>query len=213
MNIFDKITSLPLPTLNHWGYWVILLFVILEATPVFGLLVPGQIFAIAGGFMAKLGVLDIGDVIFVCALGAILGDMTGYWIGIKYGNNFLEKYGKYVLFKKEYYEKTKKIINHHPFKALIIGRFNSLTRSFAPFVAGATKISFLKFFIANIIGGISWAVPYVLIGYIFGHGYQLAAKYLEEAALGILVIGLFSYCGYRFLRTRQCVFRNNKKNK
>ena len=85
MSLIDKIVSLPLPLLNHWGYWMILGFSIIEATPLFGLLIPGQLIVILGGFFAKIGVLDVGDVILVSAVGAILGDFLGYILGKKYG--------------------------------------------------------------------------------------------------------------------------------
>jgi len=72
MSIIDKILSLPFPVLNHWGYWIVLLFAILEAIPLVGLFAPGMLIVIIGGFFAKIGILDIGDVIFFASTGAII---------------------------------------------------------------------------------------------------------------------------------------------
>lgn len=198
MPIIDKILDLPLPVLNHWGYWIILLSATLESSPIFGLLIPGQTIVILGGFFAKIGILDIGDVIWVASLGAILGDSIGYFLGKRYGYSFILKYGKYFLFKKEYYKKIKRLVNRHTGKTLFIGRFNPLTRAFAPFVAGTSDVGILKFFTYNIIGGISWAVFFTLIGFIFGKSYEIASKYIERVILIAIAFSvLIIYVYYR----------------
>ncbi|MBI2452216.1 DedA family protein [Candidatus Pacearchaeota archaeon] len=208
MLIVDKILSLPSTVLHHWGYWIILLAAMLGASPLFGLLIPGQLIVIVSGFFVKLGILDIGDTIFIAALGAIFGDLIGYSSGKKYGHSFITKYGRYFFFKKEHFEKTKKLMNHHTGKTLIIGRFNSLARVFAPFVAGSSDVSFIKFLAYNIIGGISWAISFVMIGYFFGKSYEIASKYIGRfifIAVGISI--LFIYV-YRFIN-RESIFLKN----
>lgn len=206
MSIIDRILSLPFPILNHWGYWIILLAAMLEASPLFGLLIPGQLIVILGGFFAKTGILEIGDVIWVSALGAIFGDLLGYILGRKYGYSFITRYGKYFFFKKEHFEKTKKLMNHHTGKTLIIGRFNSLTRAFAPFVAGSTDISFFKFLAYNIIGGISWAVSFSMVGYIFGKSYEVASKYVGRFIFIAFVLSILMIYLYRFINKRKHIF-------
>jgi len=206
MSLIDKITNLPLPVLNHWGYWIILLTAMLEASPIFGLLIPGQLIVILGGFFAKAGILEIGDVVFVSALGAILGDLIGYLLGRKYGYSFIARYGKYFFFKKEHFEKTKSLMDNHTGKTLIIGRFNSLTRAFAPFVAGSTNVPFSKFLIYNIIGGISWAVLFAMIGYIFGKSYEVASKYIGWFIFIAIVVSIIFIYLYRFINQRKHIF-------
>ena len=138
MAFIETISNLSFLGFNHWGYVVIFLAAALEAVPLLGLFAPGMVIVVAGGFMVKLGILDIGDVIVVASIGAILGDLAGYFLGKKYGFSFLEKYGKYFFFREEQYKKIKGLMNNHTGKSLIIGRFNSLNRSFAPFIAGST---------------------------------------------------------------------------
>ncbi len=206
MSIIDKILNLPFPVLNHWGYWIVLLFAMLEAIPLVGLLAPGMLIVIIGGFFAKMGILEVGDVIFFASIGAIVGDLIGYAMGKKYGYSFLSRYGKYFFFKKEYFEKTKKLMNHHTGKTLIIGRFNSLTRAFAPFVAGTSDVSFIKFLSYNIIGGISWAVSFVMVGYIFGRSYEIASKYIGRFIFVAIVISIIILYMYRFVNKRKHIF-------
>ena len=210
MSIFDNISKIPLPILNHWGYWIILFTSFIESSPIFGLVVPGQFLVVIAGFLAKKGVFDLGDVIWVSALGAIAGDLLGYFLGRKYGYRFILKYGKYVLFKKKHFEKTRILINKNPGKTLIIGRFNSLARSFAPFAAGATNLSFPVFFFYNIIGGITWAISFSLIGYIFGKSYEVASKYFGEFVLIAIITSILIIYLYHFINKRKHIF--NKYN-
>lgn len=202
MSFIDYILNLPLPTLGFWGYLIIFITAMLEATPIFGLIIPGQSIVVVGGFLAKQSILDVGDIIFLAALGAILGDLIGYSLGKKYGYSFITKYGKYFLFKKEYFEKTKKIMNNHTGKSLIIGRFNSLTRAFAPFVAGSTNVPFSKFMIYNIVGGISWATLFVLIGYVFGKSYEIASKYVGRFIFIAILISILVIYAYKFVNKK-----------
>ena len=201
----DNILNLPIPVLIHWSYWIILLVAMLEASPIFGLLIPGQIFVITGGFLAKTGVLKIDDVIFVSALGAIIGDFIGYFLGKEYGYFFITRFGKYFFFKKEHFEKTKRLMNHHTGKTLIVGRFNSLTRSVAPFIAGSTNVSFLKFSIYNIIGGISWAISFVMIGYVFGKSYEIASQYVDKFIFIAIVLNILVVYLYGFIKKRRYI--------
>ena len=210
MSFIDYVLNLPISALGLWGYLIIFITAMLEATPLFGLIIPGQSIVVVGGFLAKQSILDVGDIIFLAALGAILGDLIGYSLGKKYGYSFITKYGKYFLFKKEYFEKTKKIMNNHTGKSLIIGRFNSLTRAFAPFVAGSTNVPFSKFLLYNIIGGISWAALFVLIGYVFGKSYEVASKYFGRLILFTILISILIIYTYKFLKKREYIFKNKK---
>jgi len=207
MKFFDRLIGLPHPMLHHWGYWVIFLAAMLEASPLFGLVIPGQSIVILGGFLVKLGILDIGDTLFFAILGAILGDLIGFSLGRKYGYSFISQYGKYVRFKKEHFEKTKKLMRDHTGKTLIIGRFNPLTRAFAPFVAGASDISIKKFLPLNILGSVMWGVTFVMIGYVSGGGYQLASKYVRVFIIIAIIVSVLIIGTYRFINKRKHIFK------
>lgn len=204
MSIIDRL--LLLPVLNHWFYGILILAAMLEASPLFGLVVPGQLIMIIGGFLVKRGILDLGDTILFAALGAILGDLIGYGLGRKYGISFITTYGKYFFFRKEHFEKTKKVMEQHAGKTLILGRFNSLTRAFAPFVAGSTKIPLGKFLIYNVLGGIGWAVCFVLLGFWFGKSYETVSRYIGPAIILATVVSILFVYAYRFINSKKKIF-------
>lgn len=193
--------------LGHWGYWIIFLSALLETIPLVGVFLPGYTIVIAGGFFANLGLLNLFLVMAAASVGAIAGDLAGYEIGRRYGDNFVRKYGKYFFVKEEHLEKTKKLVQTHTGKTLIIGRFNLITRAFAPFAAGLSDIPLAKFLFFNIIGGISWAVSTVLIGYIFGASYAIASKYIGRIFFGGIVAGLLMIYGYHFFNKRRHIFK------
>jgi undecaprenyl-diphosphatase len=207
MSFIDTISNFSFLGFDHWSYVVILLAALFEATPLFGLFIPGMIVVIIGGFMVKLGILNIWVTIVVAAAGAISGDLAGYFLGKEYGVSFLEKYGKYFLFRRKQFEQTKAIMNHHTGKALIIGRFNSLTRSFAPFVAGSMNTSFSKFLLFNIVGGVVWSVAFVLTGFVFGQSYEAVARYVGKFLTVAIVAGIGIVYLYRFIDKRKHIFR------
>ncbi len=206
MAFIETISNLSFLGFNHWGYVVIFFAAALEAVPLLGLFAPGMVIVVAGGFMVKLGILDIGDVIVVASIGAILGDLAGYFLGKKYGFSFLEKYGKCFFFREEQYKKIKGLMNNHTGKSLIIGRFNSLTRSFAPFIAGSTATPFGKFLLFNVIGGVVWAVTFVMVGFIFGQSYEAISQYIGRFVTYAIIGSIGIVYLYRFVNKRKHIF-------
>jgi membrane-associated protein len=207
MSIIDNfLLTLPLPVIDHWGYLIIFVSAIAEALPVIGAFFPGQVAVLLGGFFAQLGLLRLEAVIFVAASGAIVGDFVGYITGRKYGHDFIVRYGKYIFFNQEKYEKTRKLVNEHAGKALIIGRFSPFIRALAPFIAGISQVKITRFIIYDIIGGIVWAAVSVMLGYIFGQGFASFSKYFGRFILAAIVIIILIVFGYRLLNKRRHIF-------
>jgi undecaprenyl-diphosphatase len=206
MKLFDRLFLLPLPFLAYWGYLIIFFAAIFEALPLIGFFVPGQIIVILGGFYAKKSTINLYIVLTVALFGAILGDLIGYQLGKRYGHSFITKYSKHFFFKEEYYIKTKQLLRAHTGKTLFIGRFNSVTRAFAPFVSGSIKIKFSKFMFYNITGAFAWALTYTFIGYIFGTSYDIISGYIGEIVLIAIIVGIvFAYL-YKLINKRKKVF-------
>ena len=79
--------------LGHWGYLVIFLGAMLESAAFLGLLVPGERLVLAAGFIAAQRLLALDVVIFVAAIGAVVGDSIGYEIGRKLDHPALLHFG------------------------------------------------------------------------------------------------------------------------
>ncbi len=205
-NLHSLINSIPLDTLGYGAYIVLFLVAVVEALPLVGTFIPGHSLVILSGFLVRLGTLNIWPVLILVSLGAIIGDVVGYFLGKKYGDGLIGRFGKYFFVTDTYFQKVKDKMNQHTGKALVIGRFSPITRAFAPFLAGAGDVHVHKFWLYNIAGGILWSVSSVLIGYIFGASYEIAAQYIGKF-LGIAVIlSLLIIWGYRFANKQSHVF-------
>ncbi|HBI17049.1 MAG TPA: hypothetical protein DDY52_02785 [Candidatus Moranbacteria bacterium] len=205
MDIVDFLTSQS-TALSVGIYVFIFLIALLESIPMFGFFIPGQIIAVTAGLMSKIGSLDIITVIISLFLGAVIGDLIGYFLGSKYGENLIIKYGKYFFLKKENFEKTQELINEHTGKTIIIGRFNSVTRAFTPFTAGSMRVPFSKFIFYAILGGLSWAFSFAMLGYIFGNNYRALADYFGEFILIAIIIGAIIIYLYKLANKKRRIF-------
>jgi undecaprenyl-diphosphatase len=190
-----------------WGsYLTLFIIATLEAIPIFGFFVPGQVVAVGSGLLAKIGSLNISTIFIVLSFGAVVGDLIGYFLGIHYGENFILKYKKYFFLKEENFQKTKNLILTHTGKTIILGRFNSITRAFTPFAAGFTKIPLSKFIFFDILGGIIWAVSFPMLGYFLGNNYQLIADYFGEFFAIALIFGALIVYAYKQINRKKRIF-------
>ncbi len=192
---------------THGGYLFLFLASILEALPLIGSTIPGHTIVILSGFLARVGIFNIWIVMALASLGAILGDAVGYYIGRFYGVKFIERYKRHFFFKEEYIDKARKLIAEHTGKALVVGRFNPITRPFMPLLVGSSHAHAAKFWIYDILSCISWSVLSVMLGYVFGIGYHNAAKVFGQAALIALIVAIIAIWGYNFVNKRFHIFK------
>jgi len=186
--------ALGLPALHVIGYVLAFLAALLEALPAIGLFIPGQTIVAIVGFLAYQGIVSFWAIALLASLGAILGDLVGYWAG--------RRYGVHVIQKRAFLDEVNELLRTHPVKTLILGRFNSITRAFAPFVAGANRVSFGRFMFANVIGGVLWGFTWTTLGFLFGTSYSLATRAVEWGIVFLLLVVLIAYVLYRLWHRR-----------
>ncbi len=148
--------------------YVILFGVIFSETGfVFTPFLPGDSLLFAAGTLAALGALNVHLLFILLALAAILGNTTNYWIGNYLGHRLIEKNTRFL--NKEYLEKTHRFFEKHGGKTIVITRFMPIIRTFAPFVAGMGAMTYSRFFLFNIVGGVLWCASFIYGGYFFGN--------------------------------------------
>ncbi|MBU6231741.1 MAG: bifunctional DedA family/phosphatase PAP2 family protein [Patescibacteria group bacterium] len=193
--------------LIHGGYGVLFLITMLEGVPVLGMAVPGHVAIIAAGFLARIGDMDLGVVILLSIAGAISGDFIGFMLGRRYGLSFIDKIRPYFFVTDAHIERANALLSKHTGKALIIGRFTPATRALMPFLVGSSDIPAGRFWIFNIIGGTSWAVISILVGYAFGAGYHIAAAYFGRLIVLAVILAIAIIWGYRFVNANYHIFK------
>lgn len=185
--------------LADWAYAVLFLAAVLETIPGVGLLIPGQVIVIAGGAAASLGYIDVGDVIVFATLGAVLGDTFAFWLGRRGGRGLLLRWGTRFGLRPEHFDKSRAVLDRNPFVAIVLGRFNNLTRAFVPYAAGTVGFPAGRFLAFNVVGGLLWAAVSTLVGVAFGRSYKLAEALLGRFLGVLFVLLVLSYVSYRLL--------------
>jgi membrane-associated protein len=155
---------------DYGAFTYVLLFVIvfcetgLVVTPI----LPGDSLLFAAGTFAAIGNLNVWLLFFLLSAAAILGDTVNYWIGHGLGPKVF-KYKKSRFFNPEHLQRTHLFFERYGGKTIIIARFVPIIRTFAPFVAGVGAMSYPKFLLYNVVGGLSWVAACVAAGYHFAN--------------------------------------------
>ncbi|MBP6858216.1 MAG: bifunctional DedA family/phosphatase PAP2 family protein [Candidatus Pacebacteria bacterium] len=207
IHIFSAFTDYVESIVSQGGYAFLFITTTLEGIPVFGALIPGHVAIVFSGFLVRIEVLNLWWVLGLAAVGAIIGDYIGFKIGRTYGLGFIDRVRPYFFITDAHIEKTSALLHKHTGKAMIIGRFNPVTRALMPFLVGASPAPVRKFWIFNIIGGISWTIISVFVGYMFGAGFHAAAGHIGKFAVLAIIAGFIIAWGYRFVNLRFHIFK------
>jgi membrane protein DedA with SNARE-associated domain len=155
-----------------------------------GVPLPGETALITAGVLASQGHLHgIAAVIAVAAAGAIVGDNVGYWLGRKGGRALLER----TPLVRDYFARvlppSERFFARHGAKAVFFGRFVSILRVTAAWLAGISHMPWWRFLMWNAAGGILWATAFGLVAYYAGRAVAEAInKYGLYAGIAIVVL-------------------------
>ena len=155
---------------SQYGAWVYaILFVVIfcETGFVVTPFLPGDSLLFAVGSLAAINALDVPTALILLTLAAVLGDTVNYWIGDYVGPKVFHKENSRLL-NKEYLLRTHQFYEKHGGKTIIIARFLPIIRTFVPFVAGIGSMTYRRFLLFNVTGGILWVLLFVFAGYFFG---------------------------------------------
>jgi membrane protein DedA with SNARE-associated domain/membrane-associated phospholipid phosphatase len=178
-------------TLGAWTYALVGVMAFLETGAFVGLVAPGETVVIAGGVIAGQGEIDLIPLIGLVWVCAVLGDTTSFYIGKRLGRGFLERHGPRVKISHERLEQVEGYFDRHGGKTILIGRFIGLVRALAPFIAGASGLTYRRFLPYSVVGTGLWATVFCVLGYIFWRSFDRVAHYAGQAIFGFgLTVGV-----------------------
>lgn len=168
-------------------YAILFGIIFAETGFVFTPFLPGDSLLFTAGAIAALGSLNIWFLIVILIIAAFLGDTSNYWIGHFFGKKITES--PKIPINKDHIAETKEFFDKHGGKTIILARFVPIVRTFAPFVAGAGKMTYSHFLAYNIIGGVAWILIFTFGGYLFGN-IPVVKKNFEFVVFGIIAVSL-----------------------
>jgi len=171
------------------GYLALAIIVFTETGLMVGFFLPGDSLLVTAGLFAAKGDLNIFYVIGLLSVCAITGDATGYYIGWKLGPALFRKEDS-LLFKKKHLLATHEFYEKHGGKTIIIARFVPIIRTFAPVVAGMASMSYRRFALFNIIGGISWVISMTMIGYLLVTIFPATERHIEKVIIVVIFLSI-----------------------
>lgn len=181
-----------------WTYMILFLIIFCETGLVVTPFLPGDSFLFALGALHTS--LDIKMAYILLVIAAVLGNTTNYLIGKFIGTKMLE-FKKIRLVKQEHLDRTHAFFDKHGGKAIILSRFFPIIRTLAPFVAGLGKMSFTRYTLYNVIGGVSWITAFILLGYFFGN-IPAVKENFTFVIIGIVVV-TFLPAAITFIKSRK----------
>lgn len=162
MEIFDpllKIVSDPLAFFQFFGY-LGLAAILFAEVGLFGFFLPGDSLLLTLGLMTAKGDIDIKILIPSLLLATILGDHFSYFLGRKFGN-WTKKNMNKIFLEEKHLEMAHSFYVKHGGKTILFCKFIAFVRTFAPFIAGTSKMSYLKFTLYEVSGAVIWVVGLV----------------------------------------------------
>ena len=150
-----------------WTYGLLFVVIFMETGFVVTPFLPGDSLIFAAATFAARGALDPWLMFILLSIAAVGGDTANYWIGHAIGAKAYTGEVKWI--KKEYMERTHTFFEKHGGKTIFLARFVPIIRTFAPFVAGVSEMSYGHFITWNLIGGVTWVATFTLLGFFFGN--------------------------------------------
>lgn len=193
-------------TLGAWTYLIVGAFAFVETGAFVGLVVPGETVMLLGGAVAGQGAVSIYLLIAIAWFAAWAGDTASFLLGRRLGRGFILRNGGRFGVSRERFEQVEDYFARHGGKTIFVGRFVSLVRAFAPFIAGSSGMRYRAFVPYSILGTGLWASAHILIGYAFSRSIDTAAKYAGRGAflLGtLIVVAVGGVVLYRRLRVAE----------
>ena len=186
--------------LNHYGYWAVLLLVLIED---FGIPVPGETILIAAAIFAGAGRLNVVTVAIVGFVAAVVGDNIGFAIGHFGGRALALRWGKYIFLTEERLDRAEVFFNRHGGKIIVVARFIEGLRQANGIIAGISGMHWLRFLVFNALGAALWVGTWVSLGYFAGDHIATIYHYITVYSYYVLIALAVFALAYVAWRLRQ----------
>jgi membrane-associated protein len=154
-----------------------------------GFFLPGDSLLITAGIFSYAGVIPLKWLLFPAMLCAIAGDQIGYWIGRSAGAALYKREDSFF-FRRSHLQRAHDFYEKYGGRAVILARFVPIVRTFCPPVTGAARMSYSKYLLFDIFGGIFWVGTTILGGYTLGRLVPNIGQYIHYVIIVVAVVSI-----------------------
>jgi membrane protein DedA with SNARE-associated domain len=191
---------------GNYGYLAIFLGALADSLiPI----IPSEVVYGAGGFWAYKGYINIPIAVAIAVFGNLLCSALFWYLGKKYGHDFILKWGKYLGFGAKDMDTAEKTFEKYGYWSVLACQFIPLFRSLISIPSGILELHFKKFMISTAIGATIWNGVLMMIAYNLGENWGQIAVMVSKfgkplfALACLVVVGLVGYWGYKFYQNKK----------
>ena len=171
-------------------YILLFLIIFIETGLVAMPFLPGDSLLFMAGLSARAGHLNLSYLLILLFIAAVVGDNINYWVGRTIGLKvFHIKLNGKPIVKQKHLDAAHAFFEKHGTKAIIMARFVPFVRTFAPFAAGVSQMSYKKYLLFDIVGGALWIGSLLSAGYLLGN-VDFIRKHVDMVCLGIIGVSV-----------------------
>jgi membrane-associated protein len=191
------------PSFVRWGYLIVFAMGVLENSAFVGAVMPGDVVLLLGGFYVERSRLDLGPIIVLAFVGALIGDTIGYSIGRFGGRRVLERFGGGRVLSHERLQLVDRYFQEYGMWAVALGRLAPVVRTVNTFAAGTAKMPFGQYIAAVAIAAAVWSIVVPVLGFFFSGSLELVRSALGWAGVFVLLLFVTAlYVTYRRMTSR-----------
>ena len=179
--------------LSSFGVVGVAIVLFAETGLLIGFFLPGDTLLLAAGITVAIGTIKtpLAAFLVVAPLAAIIGNIVGYFIGLRGGPLVLDRPNS-RLFRPEYVERTQRFFDRFGWATVFLARFVPIVRTVVTVLTGVTRMPFARYLASSIIGGIVWTEVMILGGYWLGH-FSFVRRHegdIDYVILAVVILGL-----------------------
>ena len=195
--MFHQVISWIVDTVSLWGYPGIIILMFLESSffPF-----PSEVVITPAGYLASQGEMSLSMVIVCGIAGSILGACFNYWVAVRWGRPFFERYGRYLLISHASLEKSERFFARHGHISTFVGRLLPGIRQYISLPAGLARMDIPLFVVFTALGAGIWVTILALLGYLIGNNQELIVHYLHQITIAVAIACVVLVAGYVLVR-------------
>ncbi|MEN4017607.1 MAG: DedA family protein [Methanobacterium sp.] len=197
ISIVDYVSQIAIHLIEYLGYWGVFLGMLVESACI---PLPSEVIMPFAGYVVWEGKMTLPGITIAGVLGNLAGSWIAYFVGLKGGRPFLEKYGKYFFISHRKLDLAHNWFERYGHEAVFISRMLPIIRTFISLPAGIAEMNFKKFTIYTVSGCIPWVLFLGYVGVMLGPHWKTIREYFHilDIFMGIGIAAVIIYIIYYY---------------